>query len=548
MAGPIIVVVISVVGVLAVVRALGWDLNLLFVLAPSLIIAVGIADAVHLLSEYRQIRAHSESRREALRETWQLVGPACLLTTLTTSAGFAALLSSPIASMFEFATYCIAGVVIAFVLSLTLLMGFVSFGSDRNPAPGPRGADRFGAVLEWIARFSIRFPKPLLGVFALVFVFSIAGISQLKIESNYLSDFDPKVPVRVATEYADSVMGGTMGLVYLVDTGVAGGIKEPEVLREIERLQNRAAGHSDVVSKAYSIVDVLKDINQSFHEGDPSYYRIPESRELVAQYLLLYESSGGDEAFKYVTPDYSRAAIELRCRWVDSSVVRILTDDVAQYLEESPFVGATVERTGGAELFDRLMDYIVSSQKRGFLLAFIFIAVMMAILFQSVKLGLLAMIPNVFPPVAILGVMGWIEMPIDYSKLMIATVAIGIAVDDTIHHMARFRRDFQDSGDYDAALVSSMRAVGRAILITSIALTFAYLSSMSESMRALKLSSLLLAGTVCAALIADFFLMPALVLTFQSFGPPGLAGATRPVGESPAVLPVPRARLADRRP
>jgi hypothetical protein len=165
------------------------------------------------------------------------------------------------------------------------------------------------------------------------------------------------------------------------------------------------------------------------------------------------------------------------------------------------------------------MTYITQSQIRGFLLAFSVIAALMCFVFQSLKTGLLAMVPNLSPVVLTLGVMGWLDMPLDYVRLLIATVAIGIAVDDTIHHMTRFRYEFLRSGSYEQALEASTVDVGRALVITSVVLVAGFLVFLLSSLDSMASFGVLLATTIGVALVADFLLMPALVLTLKPWGP-----------------------------
>jgi hypothetical protein len=314
-------------------------------------------------------------------------------------------------------------------------------------------------------------------------------------------------------------MGGIYSFVYLFDAGEADGIKSPAVLRELERLQAEANSHSDIVKKTYSLGDVLMDLNRSFHEGDPAYNILPETRDLIAQYLLLYEMSGGDEVNDYVSGDFSRASLELRLKATESSELAKLAGEIDAYLAENPTAASEVRVTGIGALWLQLMSYITQSQIRGFLLAFAVIGAMLCFIFRSLEVGLIAMVPNLSPVVLTLGVMGWIDLPLDYVRLLIATVAIGISVDDTIHHMTRFQIEFRRSGSYHEALRASMSDVGRALVITSVVLVVGFLVFQFSVLDSLASFGSLLATTISVALIADFLLMPALLLTFEPFGP-----------------------------
>ncbi len=523
---PLAVVSLSVIACMALIAVLGWKIDMSFGSAPTLLTAIGVANSVHILAEFRARWRALGDRREALVRSLYLVGAPCLLTSLTTAAGFAAMSFVPIKSIAHMGVYNAFGVLAAFALSLTLLMALLSFGRrHREPEaasdPGAKGGRRSAALLAAVAEFDIRHRRAILAGFGLLFLASGLGMTRLVVDSNWLDDFSYDVPLKAVTERVDRVMGGTANLIYVFDAGEPDAMKEPAALREIERVQ-RIAEARPLVRKTYSIVDILKDLNQAFHEGDPAHHRIPESRELVAQYLLLYETSGGEEAEEHVTPDYRRAGLELRLALAPTSRTGELVEAIDTALDSDPLVHTTTSLTGIGALWLKLMDYIVSSQIQGFLLAFGMIALMMVAIFRSFATGLLAMVPNLTPVALVLGAMGVGGVFLDYSKISIASVAIGIAVDDTIHLVTRYRHAFLGSRDYQAALREALTDVGRALLITSVALVCGFLVFVLSVLDSQLMYGVLLATVIVSALIADFLLMPALVLTFRPFGPEGV--------------------------
>jgi len=527
--GPVVVVTMSSLAVVAFIAALGWKLDLSFSSIPTLITAIGVAHAVHILSEFQHRFTATGDRRTALVETMRLVGTPSLLTSLTTAAGFASMSFVPIKSIAHMGAYSAFGVLAAFVLSFTLLTSFLSFGrsAPRSPAAAGRdaglGAAGMKSLLRTASAVAIRHRKAILAVSAGVFAFSLAGMAQIRVDSNWLDDFRDETPLKQITQRVDEVMGGTTNLIYLFETDEEGGIKEPAALREMERVQQVAERHGGVLRKSYSLLDVLKDLNRAFHGGDPDWYVIPESRELVAQYLLLYEMSGGEETEKQISSDHRRAGLELRLALGPTSSIAALTREVDAALAEQPLELTRVTPTGIGALWLELMDYIVSSQVEAFLIAFGVIAMMMIGVFRSWKIGLISMVPNLAPVFLTLGMIGWLDLALDYSKIAIAGVSMGIAVDDTIHLVSRFRHEFERRRHYVEALQAAMSDVGRALVITSVALVVGFLVSTRSELYSNEVQGLLMAGTIVTALIADFLLMPALILVLEPFGPEGAA-------------------------
>jgi len=322
---PTLVVQMSVIAIVAFIALIGWELDLSFSGIPTLITAIGVAYAVHILSEFRAQFVEIGDRREALVQTLYLVGTPCMLTSVTTAIGFGSMSFVPIKSIAHMGVYSAFGVIFCFFLSLTLLLSLLSFGrrtpreaSTKHMELHARGGRVMSAFLAGTVRFVIGWRRAILAAFAAVLVFSVAGIARLNVDANWLNDFRDNLPLKQSTIYVDEIMGGVTNLVLLFDAGTPEAIKEPAALAEVERLQ-AWADHQDIVRKTYSVVDILKDLNQTFHAEDRAFYSLPETRDLVAQYLLLYETAGGTEAQEYLSSDFQRARLELRLRLDNTS-------------------------------------------------------------------------------------------------------------------------------------------------------------------------------------------------------------------------------------
>jgi predicted RND superfamily exporter protein len=517
--GPLLVVLFSIMMTVGFMGLLGWQFDIMFIMLPTILIAVGVADSVHIISDFNTHYRSVADRREAIKRTAYLTGVPCLFTSLTTTAGFISMSVSPIKAIKHFAIYSGVGATSAFLLSITALIVCTSFGKKEPPIArqdASQHTKKMVSILSWITAVNIRHKRSIVAFFALLFIFCASGISRITIDSNLLSEFSDKVAVKRVSQYADSVMGGSISYSYIFDTGDNDGVMEPAVLQAIDKLQQKAE-EDDIVLKTSSIVDIIKDINRSLHNEDDAYNRLPETRDMAAQLFLLYEMSGGDELKNFVTTDYSRTNLEIRTAMVDSSRTKKLIDTLDATITSMGLSIETPSVTGIGALWYKLIDYIVESQIMGFSLAFIVISLMMCLLFRSVKVGLLSMIPNLTPVILILGFMGWAGIPLDYVKLLIGCIAIGIAVDDTIHLVTRFRHEFARTGDYETALYESMTHVGKALVITSIALVFGFLVLTFSVMASMVMFAILVASTIVVALAADFFLLPSLFLILKPF-------------------------------
>lgn len=525
LAGPLSVVVLGLALTVGFMALAGIKIGLLFLIAPTLLIAIGVAQSVHLITEFNLLRARGLDRRESVKQALERVAMPCLLAAFTTATGFMVMVGSNLRALSELAVYLSAGVMLTFVASITVMVGLMSMGR-----PGARAAMTAAAppgvlhrLLGKVARFNKRRPFTVVMAFGCVFAAAFAGMGKLHVGFNFLDEFKPHVEFHEHTSYIQDVMGGMLNVVFVYDAGEPDGAKSKKLLAHLDDFQ-AYADTSPIVEKSYSLVDILKDINQSFHADDPAYYRLPDSDELIAQYLLMYEISGGGELADYLSGDHSRASLELRVDLTDSRHVRALIEDLQGYLAEHPLQtpeapDMAVRTTGIGLLWVKMAQYIADSQMWGYGLAFSIIALVLCLAFQSAKVGLLAMIPNLFPAILVLGLMGWLGMHLDYFRLLLATVAIGIAVDDTVHITTRMRTEFLRCGNYEQAIRDSLLSTGRALFITTLVLSLAFLVYWASDMAVLADFGTLLAITMVAALVADLFLLPCLVLLLKPFGP-----------------------------
>ncbi|GAB3375011.1 MMPL family transporter [Spongiibacter taiwanensis] len=517
--GPLAVVLLSTILVLAVMGIFGWVIGLFFGIVPTLLCAVGVAQSVHIILEFQRELAVTGDRKKSVEKAIGKVGGACLLAALTTAFGFLVMSVSHLKVLSEMAMYAAAGVMFTLIFSISLLVVFLAGGKkSASKKPAALGVNRWVlAAVQWCIRQNLSRPKTLLGMGGAVIVVSVAGLSLLRTDFNFLTEFKPHVEWRQHTEKAESVMGGILNFAYLIDTGKADGVKDPELLHALDRLQQYAESLPRV-KKTYSVVDIQKDLNRSFHGDDKSWYRVPDDRALIGQYFLVYEISGGKELEDFVSRDYATAVLELRIEIMESSEVRKIMNAIDQYLEENPLPGADVRKTGIGLMWIKIADYIADTQLYGYSLIFVGIALFLCIAFGSIKVGLLTMIPNILPVVAVMGLMGWLDMHLDYMKLLLATIAIGIAVDDSIHLVTRFRHRFKETGNYAKAMEQALEDVGPALIITTLILLGAFACYQFSNMAVIADFGLLLSVSIASALIADLLFMPALLMLTKPFG------------------------------
>jgi predicted RND superfamily exporter protein len=258
-------------------------------------------------------------------------------------------------------------------------------------------------------------------------------------------------------------------------------------------------------------------MNQVMHEDDPAYYRIPESRNLTAQLLLLYENAGGTESEYWVDYDYQYLRLSVHLKDIR---VQEMTDDfnAVKKMAGELFPNSSINIVGTVPQFIKMIGYITKGQIVSFGLALIVIAMLMMIVFGNVKTGLIAIIPNLTPALVIGGIMGFCDIPLDYSTVLIMPMILGLAVDDTIHFINHSKLEFLRTRNYRQSILRSIRSVGVALIYTTLVLSANFLTYMSSEVRFYFFMGILAVSGMLSALIADFFITPLLFKKFKIFG------------------------------
>ena len=530
---PLLVVILSIFWTLGLVGILDWTLSLMVAMLPIFLICVGIGDSMHIIAETQDQQDRGLARKDAIVKALALVGIPCLLTSVTTAAGFLSFLGTVLKPIRQLGVYAAIGVIMAFLLSLIMVPAVFSFGKNKKKGIEPEGVsnpegekkkspdyrnDIFDRALKRIALLNLKYPWAILGIFILMAALSVFGYRLIEVETNSIEFASTDLPVRQAYDYVDSHMGGSMSMEVMLDTGKKDGIKEIEFLRDMETLQNYIDRHP-LTSKTSSVIDTIKKMRRAMHENRMEYYTLPETSAQASEYLFLYETSGGEELDKQVSFNYDIARITARTKSLNSKDVRTFTSDISMFVKKNIDPSIKVEYTGTMPFVEAMSNYVAQGQKRSFILAFSAITCMMIIVLRSFKLGLISMIPNVFPVLISLGLMGFAGVYLSIPLMILSPIIIGVAVDDTIHFFMRYRREFNRTGTYEGALKATLSTVGRPIMFTTMTLVLGFSVFGLSDMYNVVQFGLLAAFAFLWALLADFFFAPVLMLLLKPLGP-----------------------------
>lgn len=521
---PLVITFIAVFWTIGTIGLLGFTMNLLSIALPTMLICVGIGDSMHAIAAFHDHVDRGLTRLEALRKSFSEVGGALLLTSLTTAIGFLAYLTTHVKPYREMGIYVAFGVSYAFILTLILTPVLYSFGSrypkknQKRVGEGLRG-DIFDKWLNLVFRTVVNRPRTVIVTLGIVMVITFGGYMMMKVESNTAKLIFKSEPLRQTLDIMDERLGAGYTLEFLLNTNKDSGIKSPEFMEKLDRLMTLAEGHP-LVTKAVSVTTILKKMRRALHANDPKYYTLPESREALAQYLFLYEGSGGATLDRLVGFTYDQARLTLKMPSLDTGGAR----EFAGYMEakvKGLFKEEPVEivEAGGMKNYLALNDILFEGQRNSFIAALSVITLVMIVVLRSVKLGLISMIPNVFPVFLTMGFMGLAGWYLDVITISFAAVIIGVAVDDTIHFFTRFKQEFSRSGNYEEALKNTLNSVGRPITFTTLILIMGNGVFMFSCLLGFFKLGLLFGFAFLWALLADLFFAPSLIMILKPLGP-----------------------------
>jgi uncharacterized protein len=512
---PFVVILVTDLWVLGLMSLLGYPLTMMSLVLPSVVVVVGCGDAIHFISEFMTQMQNKSSKLEALSATADLTGLPCLFTSLTTMVGFGSLMAMELRPGKEMGMFAAIGVVIAFVMTFVLLPTLLSFGSTR--ADGRNFQDSrvrrfYSSLLEYLAGLPVRATKPIVLVSGILFCLSLWGLTKIEVSADFLRVFDESTRIRQDYEYVDQNLGGTSSFQIVFDTKKTDGIFDPEALAQIDSLNTWLKKRPEVKS-TQSVLEVFKELRKIGHDGDANFYGIPESRKEAAQLFLLYEMGGAERVEKILTDERDRARMVIRTKSISTAESEVLITETENWAR-SNLKDVKVQTTGMSPLFVRMIHFITRSQVMSFGLAFTFVTLCMILVFRSFRMGLLAMVPNIFPIALTFGFMGWFGITLNLGTVMIASIAIGIAVDDSIHFVSHYQRNRAQGKNTEAAIYATTTGVGLALLNTSVVLALGFSVFGLSDISHLVNFGLLTALTVVTALLADFLLLPAVLLLF----------------------------------
>ena len=513
---PLLTVVLSLFSTIGLFSMTGTKLTIISQILPSFLLAVGVGYSVHLLVIfYRHLRDQG-NKREAIGYALGHSGLAILITSLTTAGGLLSFSPVKVAPVSDLGIFGAAGVLICVSFTLILLpalLALIPFSSDsKKKIPNQKNpADR---ILKSCGDFAVSRPWFVIAVSLGIALISSIGAAQLRFSHDPIKWLPDGHSLRSANQAINDHMKGSANLELVVRREGENAVKDPEFMNRLEEFNQFAESqtYKDIlIGKSSSIVDTVKEINQVLNEDQEEYYRVPQDRELIAQELLLFENGGTDDLENLVDTPFSQSRITLKSTWVDANQFVGLLEQLEPKVNQLFGGEISFTLTGLIPMMVKTITLVMEGMMISYLIAGFVITLLMIVLLASLKLGLWSMIPNFLPILVGLGVMGMLGLPLDAMSILVGSIAIGLAVDDTVHFMHNFRRYHLIHGDVRLAVEKTLTSTGRALLLTTIVLSSGFFIFTISTMNNLISFGLITGLTIIVALLGDILLAPAMM-------------------------------------
>ncbi|MEQ8504141.1 MAG: MMPL family transporter [Rhodospirillales bacterium] len=513
----LLVIGFSTATAMGIAGTMGIKLTPISVTGPTIILTLAIADSIHLLSTMLTLMRQGMDKHEALRETVRINFVAVSVTSLTTIVGFLAMNFSDAPPFHDLGNITAMGIAAAWAYSILFLPAVVSILPVRVKAQATykSWADR---ALDNLAEFVIRRSRPILIGFGAAAVALIALIPTIDLDDQWVKYFDHRVPFRGDAEFAIEHLSGLYPIEYSVKARGPQGINDPVYLQNLEKFTGWLRQQPEV-RHVYSYTDIIKRLNKNMHGDDDTFHRIPEDRELAAQYLLLFELSlpYGLDLNDRINIDKSATRVTATLDDISTVELRAFLTRSADWLKTHTPDYMHARPTSASVMFAHISERNILSMLRGNAVALVLIAGIMALALRSIPIGAFSVIPNAVPVLMTFGVWAILVGQVGMASATVLATALGIVVDDTVHFLSKYLRGRREKGlSPEDAVRYAFSMVGKAITTTTVILAVGFSVLAASTFKINAEMGLLTALAIVLALAFDFLLLPALLLLGKS--------------------------------
>ena len=515
-------ILMSIISAMGVAGWMGIKLSPPAMSAPTIILTLAVADCVHILSSWLHKYHEGMDKREAMRESLRINFSPVFLTSVTTAIGFLSLNFSDAPPFHDLGNISAMGVMFAWFYAVFFLPALVTLLPAKQKAESGFGTKTMNRFADWV----VDKRRILLPVMSITIVATMAFIPKNELNDVFIEYFDERVEFRTDTDFVVKNLTGLYWVDYSLDSSESGGISNPEFLAQMQSFTKYLLEQPEVIH-VNTLTDIFKRVNKSMHADEPPWYKLPEQRELAAQYLLLYEMSlpYGLDLNNQIDIDKRQTRLSVTLKTISTSNMLEFEARIDKWLQENT---PEIQTIGASPtvMFSHIGMRNIVSMLTGTVFALVAISLILVLFFRSFRYGLLSLIPNIAPAGMAFGIWAMVDGEIGLGLSVVAAMTLGIVVDDTIHFMSKYLRARHEQGlDATGAVKYAFSTVGVALWTTSVALVAGFMVISTSSFQLNAQMGVLVSAIIALALFVDFFLLPALLIRFD----PWLEGGRKPV-------------------
>ncbi len=509
----LLVIMFSILSGMGLGAYFGMPLSPPSATAPTIILTIAIANCVHILVTFMHEMRQGMSKNDALAESLRLNLQPVFLASFTTTIGFLTLNFSDVPPFGHLGNFVSIGIFFSFVLSVTLLPAIISLLPVRVKQKKEDGS----LFMAKLADFVVAKRTPIFWSMTGLILLLISALPRNELNDVFVHYFDETIDFRTDSDFTTDNLTGLYNIEYSLEASEEGGINNPEFLQEIEDFANWYRQQPETLHvNVYT--DIIKRLNKNMHADDNSYYAIPDDRNLAAQYLLLYEMSlpYGLDLNNQINIDKSATRMTATLKTISSNNLIDLEKRAQEWLSKNSQHIAQADGSGTSIMFANIGKRNISSMLLGTTVALILISLVLVFALRSVKIGLVSLVPNLVPAAMGFGLWGIMVGEIGLSLSVVASMSLGIVVDDTVHFLSKYLRARREKGlNSEDAVRYAFKTVGKALVVTSVVLVVGFYILSTSSFELNAGMGLLTAIVIAFALFADFLLLPSILMKIE---------------------------------
>ncbi len=504
----------SVIWAMGLLIGMGFSVHIMSSMIPVFLMPIAILDDIHILSEFFDRYRVLGNKRRALIESMRPLYKPMLYTTLTSAVGFASLALADIPPVRIFGLFVAFGIVVAWLLALTMVPAVISLMDDdklkrRLYRAGGAPATMLERLLGPLGGFAFTRARTVLVLGVAAFAFGVVGLSRIQVNDNPVKWFKESHPLRVADTVMNRLFGGTYMAYLVIEGNAPDAVKRPQTVAYIDRMQKHLEA-DPLIGKTSSVADIVKRINLVLHDNDRAFDTVPDTSDAIGQFLFLYQSTGDpNDLDNFIDREARKANIWVQMKGGDNRQMQAVEDRLAAFVQKNPLADGLSLRWSGLTYINKVwQNLMVVGMLKAVLGSFVVVFVLMLLEFRSLTLGVLAMVPLTGAIVLTYGLLGWLGMDYTMPVAICAALTLGLGIDFSIHFLQRFKAHVAESRDVEATIRHMFGEPGRAIARNAIVITIGFLPLTASTLSPYITVGLFFASLMLFCVLATLFILP----------------------------------------